>query len=47
MSEQLIDAIVNMREKEALEITGALIEGGEDPVKILGLCWGAICIKGG
>ena len=38
MSEKLTDAIVNMKEKEAIEIAKTLIEGGEDPLKILGAC---------
>ena len=38
MSKKLTDAIVNMKEKEALEIAKTLIEGGEDPLKILGAC---------
>ena len=38
MSEKLTDAIVNMKEKEAIEIAKTLIEGGEDPLKILEAC---------
>ena len=38
MSEKLTDAIVNMKEKEAIEIAKTLIEEGEDPHKILGAC---------
>ena len=38
MSEKLVDAIVNMKEDEALSITNELLEGGEDPMKILDLC---------
>ena len=38
MSKKLTDAIVNMKEKEALEIAKTLIEEGEDPLKILEAC---------
>jgi len=38
MSEKLVDAIGNMREKEALEIAKALVDGDENPVKILDYC---------
>lgn len=46
MSEKLIDAIVNMKEDEALSITNELLEGGEDPMKILDLCREAVGIVG-
>lgn len=42
MSEKLVDAIVNMKEDEALSITNELIEGGENPMKILDLCREAV-----
>ncbi len=42
MSEKLVDAIVNMKEEEALSITNELVEGGEDPMKILDLCRKAV-----
>lgn len=42
MFEQLSDAIVNIREDEALEITLALIDKGEDPLAILDRCTQAI-----
>lgn len=38
MSEKLIDAMVNMKEKEAIETAKILMDGGEDPSKILGAC---------
>ena len=46
MSEKLVDAIVNMNEDEALSITNELIEGGEDPMKILDLCREAVGVVG-
>ena len=42
MSEKLVDAIVNMKEEEALSITNELVKGGEDPMKILDLCREAV-----
>jgi 5-methyltetrahydrofolate--homocysteine methyltransferase len=42
MFEKLSDAIVNIREDEALEITQALIDKGEDPITILDKCTEAI-----
>ena len=38
MSEKLVEAMVGMKEKEALEITKQMIEAGEDPVNILNAC---------
>jgi 5-methyltetrahydrofolate--homocysteine methyltransferase len=46
MSEKLVDAIVNMQEEEAISITNELIEGGEDPMKILDHCKEAVGIVG-
>jgi len=46
MSEKLVDAIVNMKEDEALSITNELIEGGEDPMKILDYCREAVGVVG-
>jgi methanogenic corrinoid protein MtbC1 len=42
MSEKLVDAIVNMKEEEALSITNELVKGGEDPMKILDRCREAV-----
>jgi methanogenic corrinoid protein MtbC1 len=42
MAEKLVDAIVNMKEEEALSITNELVESGEDPMKILDLCREAV-----
>ncbi len=38
MSGKLVDAITDMKEKEALEIAEALIDDDEDPIKILDDC---------
>ncbi len=38
MSKKLVDALINMKEKEAIQLAKDLIEGGEDPMKILGAC---------
>ena len=38
MSEKLIEAMVEMKEQEALETAKELINGGEDPLKILNAC---------
>jgi 5-methyltetrahydrofolate--homocysteine methyltransferase len=46
MSEKLVDAIVNMREDEAVSVTNELIEGGEDPLKVLDACREAVGIVG-
>jgi len=46
MSQQLVDAITGMREKDALKITRELIEGGTSPFDILGACRTAMDIIG-
>ncbi|MFC1534211.1 B12-binding domain-containing protein [Thermodesulfobacteriota bacterium] len=46
MFEKLVDAISNMREKEALEIAKTLVDGDEDPIKILSHCTKAMEIVG-
>jgi len=38
MSKKLVEAMVGMKEKEALEITKQMIEDGEDPINILNAC---------
>jgi len=38
MFEKLVDTISDMREKEALEIAKAMVDGDENPVKILDYC---------
>ena len=46
MSERLVEALVNMKEREALDITKELIESGKDPIEILNLCSKAMEIVG-
>lgn len=38
MSEELLEAMIHMKESEALEITRTLLDSGEDPFKILEIC---------
>jgi 5-methyltetrahydrofolate--homocysteine methyltransferase len=38
MSKKLVDALTNMKEQEAVQLAKDLIEGGEDPLKILEAC---------
>jgi 5-methyltetrahydrofolate--homocysteine methyltransferase len=38
MSKELIDAMVNMREQEAVDLVKKMMDKGEDPMKILGAC---------
>jgi len=46
MSERLVQAIVEMKENEAIAITEELIGRGEDPVKVLDACREAMGIVG-
>ena len=46
MSKKLIDAMVNMKEKEALEISKQLLDDGEDPMNILNACKDAMTVVG-
>ena len=38
MSKELVDALTNMKEQEAVQLAKDMIEGGEDPMKILEAC---------
>ena len=38
MSKKLVDALTNMKEQEAVQLAKDLIDGGEDPIKILDAC---------
>jgi methanogenic corrinoid protein MtbC1 len=38
MSKKLVDAMVNMKEKEAVAIAKEMIQAGEDPLKVLEAC---------
>jgi len=46
MSQELIQAITDMREEEALQITTQLLENGTDPITILDACRDAMGIIG-
>ena len=46
MSEKMVEAMVDMREQETLEIVKDMIERGEDPMKILDACSDAMEIVG-
>jgi methanogenic corrinoid protein MtbC1 len=46
MGNELVDAMSNMREKEAIDISKKLLEGGEDPVAVLEHCRQALEIVG-
>ena len=46
MSQELIEAITDMREEDALKITAQLLDGGTDPVSILDSCREAMGIIG-
>lgn len=46
VSSELIEAIVEMREEEALRMVSAMLENGEDPQKVLAICQEAMGIVG-
>ena len=46
MSQELINAITEMREEEALALTNQLLDGGTDPMEVLEACKGAMDIIG-
>ena len=46
MSQELIEAITDMREEDALKITAQLLDGGTDPISILDSCREAMGIIG-
>jgi 5-methyltetrahydrofolate--homocysteine methyltransferase len=46
MANELIDALVGMKEKDALRIVNEMLERGEDPNKILDYCQQAMVIVG-
>lgn len=43
---QLIEAISEMREEEALQLARAMLDGGEDPLRVLELCREAMDVVG-
>ena len=46
MSQQLIDAIIDMREDEALKVTEEMLESGADPLEVLEACRKAMEVIG-
>src|SRR5512138_1880768 len=46
MSQELIDAITDMREEDALELANQLLAGGTDPLSILDDCRAAMDVVG-
>ena len=46
MSQELIEAIIDMREEDALKITAQLLDGGTEPISILDSCRDAMGIIG-
>ncbi len=46
MHQELIDAITDMREDDALRMAGEIIEAGKDPLEILDACRQAMAIVG-
>ena len=46
MSKELIDAIIEMREEDAIVLTNELLEGGATPAEILGACKDAMDVIG-
>jgi 5-methyltetrahydrofolate--homocysteine methyltransferase len=46
MSQELIQAITDMREEDALKITKQMLEGGAEPITILDACRDAMGIIG-
>ena len=46
MSKELIDAIIEMREDDALKITNELLDGGTSPIDVLGACKHAMDVIG-
>jgi 5-methyltetrahydrofolate--homocysteine methyltransferase len=46
MSNDLVDAMVNMREAQAMELAQKMLDTGEDPLRVLGRCREALEIVG-
>ncbi len=46
MSKELVEAIANMQEDEALQMVEEMLEGGEDASNVLGYCQEAMAIVG-
>ena len=46
MPNDLVDAMIHMREAEAMELAQKLLDAGEDPLKVLERCREALEIVG-
>jgi methanogenic corrinoid protein MtbC1 len=46
MPQELVDAMAGMKEQEALGLAKDMLDGGQDPLKILDLCREAVEIVG-
>ena len=46
MSHDLVDAVVNMRETEAMELARSMLDGGTDPLVVLESCRAALEVVG-
>ena len=46
MSHELVEAMAGMKEQEALGLAKGMLDGGEDPIKVLDLCREAVEIVG-
>ncbi len=46
MAHELVEAMAGMKEQEALDLAKKMLEGGEDPLKVLDLCREAVEVVG-
>ena len=46
MAHELVEAMAGMKEKEALDLAKRMLDGGEDPLKVLDLCREAVEVVG-
>ena len=46
MSHELVEAMAGMKEQEALDLAKKMLDGGEDPLKVLDLCREAVEVVG-
>ena len=46
MSHELVEAMAAMKEQEALDLAKKMLDGGEDPLKVLDLCREAVGVVG-
>ncbi|MCK5204976.1 MAG: B12-binding domain-containing protein, partial [Desulfobacterales bacterium] len=46
MSNELVDAMTQMREQEAIDLANKMLDNGQDPLKVLEFCREALEIVG-